>query len=145
MKVNYTTDLPEYPETSENGVAYIINTSSMTTEAVDAMCNNVCSSLMHCEYIINALQVQYCHKRLQPPKPTHCSVLNNAYCKRMTYICTGIMHCEYLHPQLQEMHHTKLLDNDWKKIIQLRQQNITESIQKQANRYEYIVNVLVMY
>ncbi|OBT77960.1 hypothetical protein VF21_04367, partial [Pseudogymnoascus sp. 05NY08] len=40
MKVNYTTDLPEYPETSENGVAYIINTSSMTTEAVDAMCNN---------------------------------------------------------------------------------------------------------
>ncbi|OBT90096.1 hypothetical protein VE02_02521 [Pseudogymnoascus sp. 03VT05] len=40
MKVNYTTDLPEYPETSENGVAYIINTSLMTTEAVDAMCNN---------------------------------------------------------------------------------------------------------
>ncbi|OBT75678.1 hypothetical protein VF21_05187 [Pseudogymnoascus sp. 05NY08] len=63
MKVNYATDLPEYPETSENGVAYIINTSSMTEEAVEVMCNNV----------------QYCHKRLQPPKPTHCSVLNNAY------------------------------------------------------------------
>ncbi|OAF57839.1 hypothetical protein VC83_05497 [Pseudogymnoascus destructans] len=112
MKVNYTTDLPEYPETSENGVAYIINTSSMTPEAVDAMCNNV----------------QYCHKRLQPPKPTHCSVLNNAYCKRMTYICTGITHCEYLHPQLQEMHHTKLCDDDWKKIIQLRANSFVLSI-----------------
>lgn len=47
MKVNYTTDLPEYPETSETGVAYIVNTSSMSTEAVDAMCNNVRSSLMY--------------------------------------------------------------------------------------------------
>ena len=43
------------------------------------------------------------------------------------------------------MHHTKLYDNDWKKIIQLRQENITESIQKQANRYEYIINSLLMY
>ena len=41
MKVNYATDLPEYPETSENGVAYIINTSSMSEEAVEVMCNNV--------------------------------------------------------------------------------------------------------
>ncbi|KFY25698.1 hypothetical protein V491_01634, partial [Pseudogymnoascus sp. VKM F-3775] len=40
MKVNYATDLPEYPETSENGVAYIINTSSMSEEAVEVMCNN---------------------------------------------------------------------------------------------------------
>jgi len=55
------------------------------------------------------------------------------------------MHCEYLYPQLQEMHHTKLSDSDWRKIIQLRQQNITESIQKQANRYEYIHNVFLMY
>ncbi|OBT60438.1 hypothetical protein VE03_10385 [Pseudogymnoascus sp. 23342-1-I1] len=48
VKVNYETDLPEYPETSVNGVAYIINTASMTTEAIEAMCDNV----------------QYCHKRV---------------------------------------------------------------------------------
>lgn len=63
----------------------------------------------------------------------------------MTYTCTGITHCEYLHPQLQEMHHIKLSDSDWMKIIQLRKQNTTESIQKQANRYKYIPNVFIMY
>ena len=63
----------------------------------------------------------------------------------MTYVCTGIKHCEYLFPELQEMHHMRLYDDDWKKIIQLRQENIAEPIRKQANRYEYIVNILVMH
>jgi len=54
----------------------------------------------------------------------------------MSYTCTGITHCEFLHPQLQddEMHHTKLSDNDWEKIIQLQQENIPEPVRKQANR-----------
>ena len=37
----YSPNLPEYPSTLENGVAYIVNVENMSKEQIDIMCENV--------------------------------------------------------------------------------------------------------
>jgi hypothetical protein len=45
--VIYSPDLPEYPNTLENRVAYIVNVENMSKEQIDIMCENV-SGLIYC-------------------------------------------------------------------------------------------------
>jgi hypothetical protein len=40
-KVIYLPELPEYPETSEEGVAYLINIENLPAKDIDLMCENV--------------------------------------------------------------------------------------------------------
>lgn len=55
-KVIYLPDLPEYPETSEEGVVYLVNTANMSTEDVDLLCENVGNPLLiDYKYINNIL------------------------------------------------------------------------------------------
>jgi hypothetical protein len=37
----YSLDLPEYPSTLENGVAYIVTIENMSKEQIDIICVNV--------------------------------------------------------------------------------------------------------
>jgi hypothetical protein len=50
-KVIFSNDLPEYPETALDGVAYVVNVTHMSTEQVDIMCQNEC--------ILNTLIIYY--------------------------------------------------------------------------------------
>jgi hypothetical protein len=43
----YSLDLPKYPNTLENRVAYIVNVENMSKEQIDIMCENV-SRLIYC-------------------------------------------------------------------------------------------------
>lgn len=54
-KVIFAEDLPEYPETSENGVAYVINITGRTPDEVDFICQNV----SYVSYIKNTLLMYY--------------------------------------------------------------------------------------
>ncbi|KAG9240435.1 hypothetical protein BJ878DRAFT_526168, partial [Calycina marina] len=72
-RVIFAEELPEYPVSSDGGIAYIINVINMREEQVNMMCQNV----------------QYCRKRTHPPKACHSSILNNAYCQRFSYSCAG--------------------------------------------------------
>ncbi len=38
----YTTDLPDYPETAIDGVAYVINVQHLREQEVDILCQSVC-------------------------------------------------------------------------------------------------------
>ena len=40
-KVIYLPELPEYPETAQEGVAYLINVENLPAKDVDLMCENV--------------------------------------------------------------------------------------------------------
>jgi hypothetical protein len=44
--VIYLPDLPEYPKTLDDGVAYLINTENMSTKDIDLMCENVSNLLL---------------------------------------------------------------------------------------------------
>jgi len=46
-KVLYYPDLPEYPETAVEGVAYLINTENMSQEEITLMCKNVSLAVIY--------------------------------------------------------------------------------------------------
>jgi len=52
-KVIFLPELPEYPETSDEGVAYLINTEKMSLSQVEMLCENV--SIIDFECIYNLL------------------------------------------------------------------------------------------
>ncbi len=54
-RVIYAPSVPDYPETSENGVAYIVNLEGVSEESRKDHKNMV----MHFEYIVNTFLIYY--------------------------------------------------------------------------------------
>jgi hypothetical protein len=54
-RIIYAPSIPDYPETSENGVAYIVNLTGVSEESQKDHKNMV----MHFEYIINTFLIYY--------------------------------------------------------------------------------------
>ena len=70
------------------------------------------------------------------------SILNDAKVQRINMNCTGVHYCEYLAPSLKAMHHYVVDADMLNTIRELRLANAADTRQKDANRYEYIPNIL---
>jgi hypothetical protein len=73
---------------------------------------------------------------------TSSSILNNARVQRVNMNCSGVHYCEYLAPSLKAMHHYAVTPELLNNIRDARLANAADSRQKDANRYEHILNIL---
>lgn len=76
---------------------------------------------------------------------TSSSILNDAKVQRVNMNCTGVICCEYLAPNLKAIHHDAVTPELLDSIRKVRLANAADSRQKDANRYEHIVNVLTIH
>ncbi|BCR83612.1 uncharacterized protein ACHE_60818S [Aspergillus chevalieri] len=106
LKLEYTSDLPEYPSTDPNGYGYVINVPpNQQRETVEDMVNSI----------------QYCVRQNYRNRPSsHSSFLGTSYTSS-SYRCSGIKICEYAGIQLKNMHHTHVTDDLWTILQDIRQ------------------------
>jgi hypothetical protein len=83
----------------------------------------------------------YSYAAVGTEKRSSSSFLNDAPVERVNMNCTGVQSCEYLAPTLKDMHHYAVTPELLNNIREARLANSADSKQKDANRYEYIVNI----
>lgn len=89
----FTDLLPGFPNTSEDGFAYVVNVSAWTDEQKKAVAQNVMYSFAQAGVM---------------DKKSRSTFLNDSPVYRTNYTCTGIIHCEYLNQEIKGMHHTEV-------------------------------------
>ncbi|OJD22190.1 hypothetical protein ACJ73_06466 [Blastomyces percursus] len=102
-EIEHTILIPEYPTTSSQGYAYIINTRFVDEEEMKKPWQ----------------LIQYGKFRIAPPKRTHSAYLRTPVI-RHRYQCSGIQRCEYMHEQLVNLSHNKVNAQLWEQLSTLR-------------------------
>ncbi|OCK85458.1 hypothetical protein K432DRAFT_33984 [Lepidopterella palustris CBS 459.81] len=115
----YSVEIPEYPNTDIDGVAYLVNIQGKSEEDV--------------EYIIQSMQ--YCHARKYPKKESRSSILDGARCTREVFTCTGIKGCEFLHPRIKALNHSTQTEDMWQVIQDIRAEGFKDNLRRQANSF----------
>ncbi|KAF2809705.1 uncharacterized protein BDZ99DRAFT_34731 [Mytilinidion resinicola] len=115
-KLYYVPEVPEYPDSDDNGVAYLVQTTGFDEK----------------QYKMSFENVQFCHK-LAWKGPSKNQLFNNVKCIRSNRLCTGVRYCEYLSPSIRDMTYTSLQPEDWEKIQNQRVQHGSSTLRKQAN------------
>ncbi|CAG8692986.1 33977_t:CDS:2, partial [Gigaspora margarita] len=105
VKIKHRLEFEEYPETSEDGVAYIYNVAGMDTEKALE--------------IFDLKNIQYSYKDRTTRKSVYCLFLTTKVYKE-TRTCRGIKMCQFAAPELVTMMHTSVhfANNLFKKIFE---------------------------
>lgn len=115
-EVKYAFTLPDYPETHQDGIAYVVDIRGMPLEERQSHTTIV----MYSEYILNALliylKVQYSTALKYPKTDSKPWFLDNAPCDRSVLRCTGVKVCEYLASDLRNIQHISITEFNWDAI-----------------------------
>jgi hypothetical protein len=95
---------------------------------------------MHYHQITNILQIMYSCAAVGTEKRSRSSILNDTSVERVNLNCSGVQYCEYLAPNLKDMHHYAVDTEMLNSFREARLANSADSRERDANRYEYIVN-----
>nr|XP_036574499.1 uncharacterized protein CTRU02_15524 [Colletotrichum truncatum]XP_036577385.1 uncharacterized protein CTRU02_12618 [Colletotrichum truncatum]XP_036580232.1 uncharacterized protein CTRU02_09877 [Colletotrichum truncatum]XP_036586904.1 uncharacterized protein CTRU02_03492 [Colletotrichum truncatum]KAF6780942.1 hypothetical protein CTRU02_15524 [Colletotrichum truncatum]KAF6784356.1 hypothetical protein CTRU02_12618 [Colletotrichum truncatum]KAF6788064.1 hypothetical protein CTRU02_09877 [Col len=116
QKVIFLPTFIEYPETSENGVLYVIDIRTLNEEDIKSPWR----------------MIQYNHARQFPPKRTTSAFLQNAVCLRSTYTCTGGKACSYFDQNLPCWKHQKVTPEILQSIEALRTEVLQYDLKRKA-------------
>ncbi|KAF1991502.1 hypothetical protein K402DRAFT_388900 [Aulographum hederae CBS 113979] len=94
--VIYAPFMPDYPETSEKGIAYVINLQGIPEE----------------ERSRQKDLVQYSSALKWSKHTSTVKIVDNARCYRMSAICTGVKACQYLAQEIVDLKHTSFEAGD---------------------------------
>ena len=145
-KVIFADTLPEFPDTAEDGVAYIVDLSNKSAEEIEILRGSVCKTTtnileIHYQCIINISQVMYSYSAVGTEKKSSSSILNDVRVERVNMNCTGVQCCEHLAPEIKDAHHLSITPEVLNTIREVRVTNEADSRQKDANRYENILPI----
>ncbi|KAJ5439313.1 uncharacterized protein N7458_010311 [Penicillium daleae] len=104
--IEYVEDLPEYPQTSEGGYAYVIPVGERTAEQVHAL-------------ILTT--VQYSYRQVYANKACKNDSFRGTDYTHSRYTCSGAFVCQYSDPIIRSMSHTAVDEGLWSTIQGIRQ------------------------
>jgi hypothetical protein len=108
--------MPEYPETSQNGMAYCVNITGMAPQLVRQLHLDV-SALNYGQSAANRLKkVQYGknNRSFSHNQSTTSFWLGGVEVQRSTWCCSGVLACEYAIDNIKTPH-TKWDSSDWER------------------------------
>ncbi|KAF1808089.1 hypothetical protein P152DRAFT_256707 [Eremomyces bilateralis CBS 781.70] len=94
--LEYTTVLPDYPQTHPDGYTYCINLQG--------------------EEQAGKWTIQYGHRIRYPANRTRIPFLGNTFGMKSHLQCTGVKVCEYVSNTLRNLHHTTTSEELWEQI-----------------------------
>jgi hypothetical protein len=112
-EVRYHITIPEYPESSQNGIIHIIDVTGRSKAQVESMHEDVSDhSSTGFRPLANRLQIQYGKRKLNH-RPVKSNLLNDALVKLTRFQCSGVKVCPHLHPQLRDFSNYTKVDDAW--------------------------------
>ncbi|KAI1430871.1 hypothetical protein GGR50DRAFT_698587 [Xylaria sp. CBS 124048] len=97
--------LPDYPKSSDTGVAYVVSARGKTKQEMAKFFN----------------AMQFCKASTTSWRKVTASFLDNAVCRRVTLGCTGVKACEHLSIGLQNMKYTEVTESIWEQVASVKQ------------------------
>lgn len=132
----FSAELPEFPASSENGTAYVIDVTHMNEEQRGIIEDGVCVvGIFRAFFLTCSEQVAYSTASIgEVDVASKCAFLQNTPIRRTNFRCTGVKHCEYLDPEIRRLHHTDA-ENALEVIKRCREENCQSDMRVRANAY----------
>lgn len=133
--------LPEYPQSHEQGYAYIVSLEGLSQQQAVHALRSVRKNFyqLFTSYITNIDQIQYSKRKVGPDYEVFCSFLG-CHTIKSAYNCTGIKACKYLHPTIASNCHYSADDSLFALIrdIQRDTMSLSDVSSRTRQTYRYV-------